>query len=37
MASLTEESLSNFNKQELIAVMLQMQNKLESSGAKFAE
>ena len=37
MASLAEESLSKFSKQELIAMMLKMQNKIESSGTKFAE
>ena len=30
MASLTEEYLSKLNKQELIAMMLKMQNKMES-------
>ena len=37
MASLTEESLSKLSKQELIAMMLKMQNKMESSDTKFAE
>ena len=37
MASLTKESLSKLSKQELIAVMLQMQSKMESSDTKFAE
>ena len=37
MVSLTEESLSNLSKQELIAVILTMQNKMESSDTKFAE
>ena len=37
MASLTEESFSKLSKQELIAMMLQMQNKMESSDTKFAE
>ena len=30
MASLTEEFLSKLSKQELIAMMLKMQNKMES-------
>ena len=30
MASLTEEYLSKLSKQELIAMMLKMQNKMES-------
>ena len=37
MASLTEESLSKLSEQELIAVMLKIQNKMESSVTKFAE
>ena len=37
MVSLTEESLSKLSKQELIAVILTMQNKMESSDTKFAE
>ena len=37
MASLTEESFSKLSKQELIAMMLQMQNEMESSDTKFAE
>ena len=37
MASLTEESLSKLSEQELIAVMLKIQNKMESSFSKFAE
>ena len=37
MASLKEESLSKLSKQELIAMMLKMQNKIESSDTKFAE
>ena len=37
MASLTEEYLSKLNKQELIAMMLKMQNKMESWETKFAE
>ena len=37
MASLTEESLSKLSEQELIAMMLKMQNKMESSDTKFAE
>ena len=37
MVSLTEESLSKLIKQELIAVILTMQNKMESSDTKFAE
>ena len=37
MASLTEESLSKLSEQELIAVMLKIQNKMESSVSKFAE
>ena len=37
MASLTEESLSKLSKQELIAMMLKIQNKMETSDTKFAE
>ena len=37
IASLTEESLSRLSKQELIAMMLKMENKMESSDTKFAE
>ena len=37
MTSLTEESLSELSKQELKAMMLKMQNKMESSDTKFAE
>ena len=37
MASLTEEYLSKLSKQELIAMMLKMQNKMESWDTKFAE
>ena len=37
MASLTEESLSKLIKQELIAMMLKMQNKMEFSDTKVAE
>ena len=37
MESLTEESLSKLSKQELIAMMLKMQSKMESSDKKFAE
>ena len=37
IASLTEESLSKLSKQELIAIMLKMQNEMESSDTKFAE
>ena len=37
MASLTEESLSKLSKQELIATMVKMQNKMESSDTKLAE
>ena len=37
MAPLTEESLSKLNKQELIATMLKMQNKMESSDTKLTE
>ena len=32
-----EESISKLSKLELIAMMLKIQNKLESSGTKFAE
>ena len=37
MVSLTEESLSKLSKQELIAMISTMQNKMESSDTKFAE
>ena len=37
MASLTEESLSKLIKQESIAMMVKIQNKMESSDTKFAE
>ena len=37
MASLMEESLSKLSKQELIAMMLKIQNKIETSDTKFAE
>ena len=37
MASLTEESLSKLIKQELIAMMLKMQNKMEFSDTKVTE
>ena len=37
MASLTEESLSKLSKQELIAMISTMQNKMESSDTKFAK
>ena len=37
MASLMEESLSKRSKQELIAMMLKIQNKIETSDTKFAE
>ena len=37
MASLTEESFSKLSKQELIATILKMQNKMESSDTKLAE
>ena len=37
MASLTEESLSKLSKHELIAMMLEMRNKMKSSDRKFAE
>ena len=37
MASLTEESLGELNKQELIAMMLKMLNKMGSPSTKFAE
>ena len=37
MTSLTEKSLSKLSKQELIAMMLGMQNKMKSSDTKFAE
>ena len=37
MASLTEESPSKLSKEELIAMMLKMQHKMESSDTKFAE
>ena len=37
IASLTEESLSKLTKQELIAMMRKIQNKMESSETKFAE
>ena len=37
MVSLTEESLSKLSKQELIAMILTMQNKKESSDTKLAE
>ena len=37
MASLTEEYLSKLSKQELIAMILKMQNKMESRDTKFAE
>ena len=36
-ASLTEESPSKLSKEELIAMMLKMQHKMESSDTKFAE
>ena len=37
MASLTEESLSKLSKHELIAMMLEIRNKMKSSDRKFAE
>ena len=37
IAFLTEESLGKLRKQELIAVMLKIQNKMESSDTKLAE
>ena len=37
IASLTEEFLSKLSKQKLIAMMLKMQSKIESSDKKFAE
>ena len=37
MASLTQESLGELNKQELIAMMLKMLNKMGSPYTKFAE
>ena len=37
MVSLTEQSLSKLSKQELVAMMLKMQNKMESLDTKFAE
>ena len=37
IASLTEEFFSKLSKQELIAMMLKMQSKIESSDKKFAE
>ena len=37
MASLMEESLSKLSKKELIAMMLKIQNKIETSDTKFAE
>ena len=37
MASFTEETLSKLNKQKLTAMMLKMQNKMESLDTKFAE
>ena len=37
MGSLTEESLIKLSEQELIAMMLKMQNKMEPSYTKFAE
>ena len=37
MASLTEEFLSTLSEQELTAMMLKMQNKMESSDTKSAD
>ena len=37
MASSTEKSFSKLSKQKLIAMMLKMQNKMESSDTTFAE
>ena len=37
MAFLTEESFGELRKQELIAAMLKIQNKMESSDTKLAE
>ena len=37
MVSLTEQSLNKLSKQELVAMMLKMQNKMESLDTKFAE
>ena len=37
MAFLTEESFGKLRKQELIAAMLKIQNKMESSDTKLAE